>query len=75
MFGGGDPAPVVLHLSSKSPLSESLTLSVLLVDETEEGYYVLTKPGERRAYFLRRDLVSVVEFGRGGQDSPSTRER
>ncbi|MGA2607944.1 MAG: hypothetical protein ABSH01_10880 [Terriglobia bacterium] len=62
-FGGGSPIPAVLHLATDVPISSSRSMSVLMVDENDYGYYVL-KPGqESTAYFLRRDQVSSIEFG------------
>jgi len=61
-FGGGRPMPAVLHLVTEAPISSSRSVRVLLVDENDYGYYVL-KPGDQStAYFLRRDLVSSIEF-------------
>jgi hypothetical protein len=61
-FGGGSPLPAVLHLATEAPISSSRSVRVLLVDENDYGYYVL-KPGDQStAYFLRRDLVSSIEF-------------
>jgi hypothetical protein len=40
-FGGGAPVPIVLHLTKKLPVFDSETVPVSLVDETEQGYYVL----------------------------------
>jgi len=63
-FGGGSPMPAVLHLVTAAPISSSTSVSVLVVDENDYGYYVL-RPGEDgKAYFLRRDSVSSIEFER-----------
>jgi|ERR1700722_1167668 len=59
-FGGGAPVPIVLHLSKKIPVFDSETAPVSLVDETEQGYYVLL--GSDKAVFVARGLVEEVEF-------------
>jgi len=63
-FGGGSPMPAVLHLVTEAPISSSRSVRVLLVDENDYGYYVLRPDQQSTAYFLRRDLVSSIEFAR-----------
>jgi len=60
-YGGGNPVAVVLHLSGDTPLKKR-SVSARLVEETDFGYYVLLTSGEGNAYFLRRDMVSAVQF-------------
>jgi hypothetical protein len=59
-FGGGAPVPIVLHLTKKLPVFESDNPSVSLIDETEQGFYVLR--GSDKAVFVARGLVEEVEF-------------
>lgn len=59
-YGGGAPVPIVLHLTRKLPVFDSETVPVSLVDETEQGYYVLR--GSDKAVFVARGLVEEVEF-------------
>jgi hypothetical protein len=59
-FGGGAPVPIVLHLTKKLPVFDSESVSVSLLDETEQGYYVLR--GSDKAVFVTRGLVEEVEF-------------
>ncbi len=62
-FGGGAPVPAVMCLNK--PLSFSngaTTFEVSLLDETEQGYYVLP-PGKRKALFIPRGEVNSVYFG------------
>jgi hypothetical protein len=59
-FGDGRPLPVVLHLTKKMPVFDSDNVFALLVDETEQGYYVLY--GSDKAVFVTRGLVEEVEF-------------
>jgi hypothetical protein len=62
-FGGGVPSPVVLYLTGKNPIFPNTdSAEVLLLDETDHGYYVLLNAQEKTAYFLRRDLVSAIHF-------------
>ncbi len=59
-FGGGAPVPIILHMSKKLPAFDSENATVSLIDETEQGYYVLTSAD--RAVFVTRGLVEEVEF-------------
>ncbi len=59
-YGGGAPVPIVLHLTKKLPVFDSETVPVSLIDETEQGYYVLR--GSDKAVFVARGLVEEVEF-------------
>jgi hypothetical protein len=64
-FGGGEPVPIVLHLAKKLPVFDSQSVPVSLIDETEQGYYVLR--GSDKALFVARGLVEEVEFLHSGQ--------
>jgi hypothetical protein len=59
-FGGGAPTPIVLHLTKRLLPFDSDMVSVSLIDETEDGYYVLF--GNNRAEFVTRSLVEEIEF-------------
>lgn len=59
-FGGGEPVPIVLHLAKKVPVFDSETIPVSLIDETEQGYYVVRVSD--KAVFVARGLVEEVEF-------------
>ncbi|MGA2967221.1 MAG: hypothetical protein ABSD64_13500 [Terriglobales bacterium] len=62
-FGGGAPVPAVVYLSKPFPLSNgATTVEVSLLDETEQGYYVLP-PGRHRALFIPRGEVVSIYFG------------
>jgi hypothetical protein len=65
-FGGGKPIPVVIYFAGKeTPLGEN-PISAFLVDQTADGYYLLREGGKTtKVYFLRSDIVSVVEFTPG----------
>jgi hypothetical protein len=68
-FGGGAPVPIVLHLAKRLPVFDSDSVPVALIDETEQGYYVVR--GSDKALFIARGLVEEVEFLRSGQAAPS----
>jgi hypothetical protein len=59
-YGGGAPVPIALHFTKKLPVFDSENVSVSLIDETEQGYYVIR--GEDKAVFVSRGLVEEVEF-------------
>lgn len=61
-FGGGVPTPAVFYFTAKTPISNADSAAVLLLEETDHGYYVLPNEQEKSAYFIRRDLVSVIHF-------------
>jgi hypothetical protein len=65
-FGGGAPVPIILHSSKKLPALDSENATVSLIDETEQGYYVLS--GADKAIFVARGLVEEVEFLRTKED-------
>ena len=76
-FGGGAPVPIVLHLTKKLPVFDSEAPAVSLIDETEQGYYVLGSSD--KALFVARSFVEEVEFlhpepvsQAGGAPSPTT---
>jgi hypothetical protein len=62
-FGGGIPVPVMMYFSSKTPLTDSDSADVKLLEQAADGYYVLKSGDEKHAYFIRHDLVSAVHFG------------
>ncbi len=62
-FGGGKPRPVVMYFSTKTPAANSDSAEVMLLEETDQGYYILLHADEKTALFVRRDLVAVVRFG------------
>lgn len=61
-WGGGAPTPVVLYLNATGPWLESSVANVSLVDETEQGLYVLISP-KGKALFVPRSSVSSLYFG------------
>jgi MFS family permease len=62
-FGGGAPVSAVMYVNKPVPLSNGTTMfEVSLLDETDQGYYVLP-PGKQKALFIPRSEVSAIYFG------------
>lgn len=61
-YGGGAPTPVVLYLNRPLPWDASGAATTLLLDETDQGYFV-TMPGGDGALFIPRSDVSAAYFG------------
>jgi hypothetical protein len=62
-FGGGVPVPITIYFSSKTPLTDSDSADVRLLEQTADGYFVLKAGDDKHAYFIRHDLVTAVHFG------------
>ncbi|MFZ1010711.1 MAG: hypothetical protein WAN65_27980 [Candidatus Sulfotelmatobacter sp.] len=62
-YGGGKPTPSTVYFSLKVPFTNAESANVQFLEETTSGYYILAPGDEKHAYFLRRDLVSVIHFG------------
>lgn len=63
-FSGGATVSIVLHMSKKSSVFNTESAAVSLIDETEQGYYVVHSSD--KAIFVKRDLVEEVEFLHSG---------
>jgi hypothetical protein len=61
-IGGGAPTSMVLYLNGPVAWLDRTPASVSLLDETDQGFYVLT-PGKSRALFIPRSDVGSVYFG------------
>lgn len=61
-LGGGATTPVILYLNTPVEWLDSKVASVFLVDETDQGFYVLTAP-TGNAFFLPRSNVASMYFG------------
>jgi cation transporter-like permease len=59
-LGGGAPVPVILHLTKTLPEFDSDSAAVSLIEETEQGYYVVHTSD--KALFIARGLVEEVEL-------------
>ncbi len=61
-WGGGQPTPVVIYLNNPVPWSPENPTQVLLLDESDQGLYVLLSP-TRKAFFVPRSNVASLFFG------------
>ena len=61
-WGGGQPTPIVVYLNNPAPWSPENPIQVLLLDETDQGLYILLSPSGR-AFFVPRSNVASVFFG------------
>lgn len=61
-WGGGQPTPIQMFQSAPAPWSSSNPMDVLLLDETEQGFYILLSPSGK-ALFIPRSNVSSILFG------------
>jgi len=60
-WGGGETLPVTLYLNGNAPVMPSQRWHVQLVEESDNGYYVVNK-GEKKAVFIPRSAVALVYF-------------
>jgi hypothetical protein len=61
-WGGGQPVPVQIFQNSAAPWSPSNPMDALLLDETDQGLYVLLSP-TGKAFFVPRSNIASVFFG------------
>jgi hypothetical protein len=61
-WGGGQPIPIQIFQNAPAPWSVSNPVDALLLDETDQGLYVLLSPSGR-AYFVPRSNVASMFFG------------
>ena len=62
-FGGGLPSPAIIQFDEAPPFGMPARSSVLLLEESEEGYFVLRGKGATKAVFLPRRVVGGIYFG------------
>jgi hypothetical protein len=60
-WGGGETLPVTLYLNGNAPVMAGQRWHVQLVEESDNGYYVVNK-GEQKAIFIPRSAVALVYF-------------
>lgn len=70
-WGGGEPIPVVLYLTKDSPLKPGESYPVLLLDESDTGFYFAEQP-RSKAVFIPRSQVSMIFFSDKPLPTPST---
>lgn len=61
-FGGGYPTHAFFYLQQEIPTIHGKSLEVLVIDETEHGFYVIPKARNGKAVFIQRSLVMAVDF-------------
>jgi hypothetical protein len=61
-FGGGSPVSAKLYLKEDNPIFRTRVLDVDIIEETEQGYYVLSKTEASKAVFVPRSSVSTAQF-------------
>lgn len=61
-WGGGQPTPIQVFQNTPAQWAPSNPVDVLLLDETDQGLYVLLSPGGK-AFFVPRSNVASVFFG------------
>jgi hypothetical protein len=64
-FGGGHPIHAKLYLKEDNPVFRRKEIESQVVEETQEGYYVLLNPiaTPKTAVFIPRSSVSTAQFG------------
>jgi hypothetical protein len=67
-FGGGNPVPAKLYLLQDNAVLGGKILDVLVIEETDHGYYVVSPiKDSKRAIFVPRSNVTTAEFGGSGK--------
>jgi hypothetical protein len=62
-FGGGVPSDIELHFAQKWPGIDRLNTHAWLIDENNNGFYVLWHAQDKRAIFVPRAEITAVEYG------------
>jgi hypothetical protein len=68
-WGGGTPANVTVYFSKDSLLTPTKSVEAQLIDESDEGFYLLG-PKESKAIFVPRSAVAMIYFSDKPTDSP-----
>jgi hypothetical protein len=67
-YGGGLPSPAVIKFDGYSPLGKADRSRVWLLDETDDGYYILPNKGSTKAVYVPRKAVGAIYFGEATGD-------
>lgn len=62
MLGGGKPTRATFQFANSSPIDSTAKTEVWLVEEVDNGYYVLRSPNDHKAVFIAKPLVSAIYF-------------
>jgi phosphoglycerol transferase MdoB-like AlkP superfamily enzyme len=68
-WGGGTPANVTVYFTRGSLLSPNKAVQAQLVEESDEGFYIVG-PKESKAIFVTRKDVALVYFSDKAAESP-----
>jgi hypothetical protein len=60
-WGGGSLVPVTIYFSKDSALKPNQSASVLLIDESDAGFYIVSG-NDAKAIFVPRNSVSMIYF-------------
>jgi hypothetical protein len=60
-WGGGTPVTVTIYLTKDSVIRPNQAVSAQLVEESDDGFYIIS-PKETRAIYLPRNAVALVYF-------------
>lgn len=72
-WGGGAPVSATIYFTKDSPISPNKAVSAQLVEESDEGFYIVG-PKETRAIYVPRSAVALVYFSDKIADSPLLRD-
>jgi hypothetical protein len=72
-WGGGSPVSVTVYFTKDSAISPNKAISAQLIEESDEGFYIVG-PKESRAVFVPRSSVALVYFSDKVAESPLLRE-
>ncbi len=72
-WGGGAPVSVTIYFTKDSPITPNKAVSAQLVEESDEGFYIVG-PKETRAIYVPRSVVALVYFSDKVVDSPLLRD-
>jgi hypothetical protein len=72
-WGGGAPVDVTICFTKDSAISPSKTVSAQLIDEADEGFYIVG-PNDSKAIFVPRSSVAFIYFSNKMSDSQLLRD-
>ena len=72
-LGGGAPVAVTIGFTKDSAISPNKALSARLIEEADEGFYILGL-GESRAVYIPRNAVSFIYFSDKSSESQLLRD-
>jgi len=69
-FGGGAPVPVTFCLGKGTVWIRSATFSASLIEETDQGFYILLPPNQKAFFIPRSSVISLYFDSREPHNSP-----